>query len=169
MWVPVAVWQPCELLYTCYLLVTVGQWQVSVWKDKDLFPCGASGIHGTASFRSSASVWPTDSEGGPWMACTTALPQAAAYSSLYTDVWARHDGKKVCRQATNYMILLVCCQSVVTDRCFIAIFQRFLSFFVCQRWHEMLLTVCTSVLITLLINVCVLLCSWQIVVKILRQ
>jgi len=102
MWVPVAVWQPCELLYTCYLLVTVGQWQVSVWKDKDLFPCGASGIHGTASFRSSASVWPTDSEDGPWMACTTALPQAAAYSSLYTDVWARHDGKKVCRQATNY-------------------------------------------------------------------
>jgi len=22
MWVPVAVWQPCELLYTCYLLLT---------------------------------------------------------------------------------------------------------------------------------------------------
>ena len=22
MWVPIAVWQPCELLYTCYLLVT---------------------------------------------------------------------------------------------------------------------------------------------------
>jgi len=40
-------------------------------------------------------MWTIDTEDGPWMACTTALPQAAAYSSLYTNIWSRHDGKKV--------------------------------------------------------------------------
>ena len=29
MWVPVAVWQPCELLYTCYLL-TYNKWRISL-------------------------------------------------------------------------------------------------------------------------------------------
>ena len=43
MWVPVAVWQPCELLYTCYLLLFAMLWKLvqNYWRQARFVGYGA--------------------------------------------------------------------------------------------------------------------------------
>jgi len=122
MWVPVAVWQPCELLYTCYLRVTgcAARAVKIIAVDKGFYIPGGTQLYGKfvtlKACMKACALAPScfSADYNPWLRKCYQHSNYTACNTRKSHSQFVHFSKVPC---SNYLQLIFCFVSVVKE-CF---------------------------------------------------